>query len=106
MITEHAIGASDVGKTFAELVEEDQSIVGVWARRHRDVFEVWVLTEPISIEYERHLYGMVSVLHDAFPDALIRFHLINPRHFDIADRAELLSETLPSNVTPIMIRAQ
>jgi hypothetical protein len=106
MVTDNVIGARDIGKTFAETVREDPDVVAVWAGRHREVFEIWVLTRPIDAQHERYLYESVAKVHEAFPHALVRFHLFNPSNVDGEDREVLVAENIPDHAELIFSRSE
>ncbi|TVR71578.1 MAG: hypothetical protein EA415_11100 [Sphaerobacteraceae bacterium] len=106
MITDNVIGARDVGKTFAEAVREDPDAVTVWAGRHRDVFEIWLLTRAIDAEHERALYARVAAVHDAFPNALTRVYLLNPASVEDVDEETLVAENVPDYAEEIFSRRE
>lgn len=107
MVVDRAIDANEVGRTFAQHVQNTSDVVGVWVRLHREVFEVWVQTEPISTDREYELYSLVRLLHETFPHALIRFHLINPCDFDEPDENDLAVDAgVPQNAEPIPLQTE
>ncbi len=106
MITDNVIGARDIGQTFAEAVREDSDAIAVWAGRHRDVFEIWLLTTAIDAEHERALYARVAAVHDAFPNALTRVYLLNPASVDGVDQETLVAENIPDRAEKIFSRRE
>jgi hypothetical protein len=81
---------AEIGKTYAEAVRAEPAARQLWVDSHRDYFELWLVTEPIDTDVEDRLYEAELVLHDRFPEAYIRFHILNPRHFDPFEPADLI----------------
>jgi hypothetical protein len=100
VVTKQSVAAADIGRAFAELVKGDSAISSIWVRQHRDVCEVWVLTAEIDADQERGLYAASGTLHDIFPNALMRFHLINPLHYE-PPIEEAVHEVLPQDADPV-----
>jgi hypothetical protein len=91
---------AEIGKTYAEAVRAEPAAKQLWVDHHRDYFELWLVTEPIDADIEYRLYEAELVLHDRFPDAYIRFHVLNPRYFDPFDPADLI----PASAEEIPLR--
>lgn len=82
MAVKHSTSAQAIGRAFAKLLRGEASARRLAVRAVRDYVEVWLLTEPIDGETERRLYNAGGAIHDHFPEARIRFHVVNPRHYE------------------------
>ncbi len=82
---------AEIGRTYAEAIRAEPAARQLWIDRHRDYFELWLVTDPIEADVEHRLYEAELVLHDRFPEAYIRFHVLNPRYFDPFEPADLIS---------------
>lgn len=94
------VSPAKVGKTFAESVRAESAAKQLWVRSHRDYFELWLITEPVEADVERRLYAATLLLHDRFPEAYIRLHLLNPRYFEEFNP----SDTIPPDAEEIPLR--
>lgn len=90
MAIQNATHSSDIEPVLASMLANEPQAVRLWADRYRGAIEFWLLTEPIPADTERHLYGVATELHEQFPEALIEFHLVNPRHFHNFDITEIV----------------
>lgn len=80
-------------KMIAAAVEYLASAEGpreLWYRAWGPVSEFWVVTDPIDLPAERHIRLMGLELFDAFPEAQIKFHVLNPRLMGDDDPRELV----------------
>ena len=105
MVTGRAVSATELGKKYAELVQDDPAVIGIWVREEFGVSEIWVQTEPVDMEHERALFAKVSDLHDVFPYALLHMHLLNPT-FSELEPEEMLSFDLPSDAQSVFVRRE
>lgn len=92
--------ASSIGETLATLLQGEPEALRLWTNMNRDAIEFWLLTEPILVDTERHLYGIAVELHGRFPQSFIDFHLVNPRHFQDFD----VTEIVPTYAEEIRLR--
>lgn len=104
MIAGNSVTPAQVGRIFAGLVKHDPGVRKIWVRRHRDVFEVWVLTENIGPEHERVLLRAANDLQREFPDSYLDIRLINPRYYELESVEEIEAELLPRDADLIMSR--
>ncbi len=81
---------AEIGQTYAAAVRDEPTAKQLWAGSHRDYFELWLVTDPIDADTERRFYKAELVLHDRYPEAYIRFHVLNPGHFDPFEPADLI----------------
>lgn len=82
--------AREMGRRYAEWLRAEHVVRGLWISTRRECVEFWLLTEPIDAEAERHLYAIGAQLYEAFPEAMVRIHLLNPRLFEPGDLTDLL----------------
>jgi hypothetical protein len=97
------VTAQDVGRRFVEEVRQDPVAQGVWVRAVRDYIEVWLLTDPIDAETERHFYGLSALLDRWFPETYIQFYHVNPRLF--SEETELVGHVIPLTADSIWRRS-
>jgi hypothetical protein len=91
------VDAQTIGQQFAAAVRTLPAARRLWVGVEPQGFGVWLLTSAIPLEAERPFYEASVRLEDAFPDANLSFHLLNPQHFPEVDPAE----TLPGGVVEI-----
>lgn len=103
MTISQQVNAHDVGSRFAEEVRQDPRAQGVWTRAVRDYIEVWLLTEPIDAETERHFYALGASLDRWFMETYIQFYLVNPRLF--SEETELVGDVIPATAVSIWRRS-
>jgi hypothetical protein len=103
MAISQQVTAQDVGLRLADEARQDPVAQGVWARAVRDYIELWLLTEPIDAETERHFYGLSASLDRWFPETYIQFYLVNPRLF--SEDTELVGDVIPSTAVSIWRRS-
>lgn len=94
------VTTQDTGRTFAQMVRDEQAALRLWARHHRDYLEFWLLTVPIDADTERRLYAAGVELRDRFPEVNIRVRILNPRFFEHDD----LTELVPAGAEEIPLR--
>jgi hypothetical protein len=92
MAIANAMTAHEMGRSFVQMVRTEPAVRRLWLRRHRDTVELWLATQPTDAETERRLYASVASLHDRFPGANIRLHVLNPRFFHQHDLTELIPD--------------
>ena len=91
--------ATAIGRTLAEAVGHEPAVTGVWVRPDADLYEVWILTEPISHDEELRLYQLAMALDDTYPDTLIRHTVVNSAWF--APETALVGDIIPVDALPI-----
>ena len=81
MVVKPAIDARTLGLRYAQEIASEPGVQELWVDTHRDLVELWLLTDDLDDAAELRLDGATIVLHDEFPGTYWRFHLWSPRHF-------------------------
>ena len=76
-----------VGAVFAKAARDQQLAREAWVSARHDEFDLWLLTEPMTLAEERELYGIVDRLYERFPGTDFRLHILNPATFEHLDAA-------------------
>ena len=93
--------AQEIGRYWAELIQAEPAAERLWVRAARDYVELWLLAAPtVDDEIEMRLYEAANRVHDRFPHAYVRFHVLNPRHY----RDGAVHSTVPADATEIALR--
>ncbi len=50
-------------------------LLGMYSRTTGNHFEVWVVTQPLTLDDERSVYALAGQLRDRFPDLAFDLHL-------------------------------
>jgi hypothetical protein len=83
---ENVAQAQAIGQYLAELLRDRPTVQRLWyTMPHSDSVAFWLLTEPIAFDAERDLYEFDLMLHDRFPDAYARLHVLNPCNYADGD---------------------
>jgi hypothetical protein len=82
--------AREIGRYWARLVQAQPAAQRMWVRAVRDYVELWLLTAPIEHDAELGLYEAADLVQDCFPEAPIRFGVLNPCHYDEGDALSAL----------------
>jgi hypothetical protein len=94
--------AQEIGRLLVETIRDDVAARCIYVQAGRDALEVWVLLEPIGVDAEDRFYEAGAALQRAFPDVVIRFHLVNPRLF--APDINLPGDVIPSGAIAIPLQ--
>jgi hypothetical protein len=101
MAVRHVPATSEdaMARMLASILQKESVVERLWADSHRDYVEFWLLTAPTTADVERHLYTLSTQMHERYPDAVIRFHVINPRYFEDFD----VTEIVPAQASEIQL---
>ena len=100
MAIKDEVTAQEIGRSYAAAVSREPTAQRLWVSSHRDYIELWLLSEPIDMDTRRRFFEPVAEMHDRFPDANARFHVINPSEYDGLD----LRMVLPADAAEIPLR--
>jgi hypothetical protein len=100
-----AVGTHDtarqIGQAFAHAARREPSARRLWVSVRRDVVSLWLLTEAVDMETERRLYLLLDSMAPVAPGALIRLHVLNPRHGEEAD----IRSVVPAEAAEVVLHA-
>ena len=66
-----------VGRAFAELARHEPVIHEVWVSEHPEI-HIWIVVDPIDLDKQRTLYGLIDPLYDQFVNVDAQLHVLNP----------------------------
>lgn len=96
--------AYEVGASFADLVHYQEAALQLWVATNRDTVELWLLTHPLEPDQVSTFYEAAAMLYDRFPNAFIRFHLINPRLYETDANGAIELHGIPADADEIPLR--
>jgi hypothetical protein len=94
------VSASELGRTFAQAVQDEPVVTELWVTTRRDAIHLWLLIDDAGDDEERALYGLLHLLDERFPDADFELHVLNRASYTID-----LHDVLPSDAEKIFARA-
>ena len=93
-------GASELGRAFAQVAQNEPLVRELWVTTHRDGVHLWLLIERVGDDEERRLFGLLDLLDERFPNTDFQLHVLNPASFTID-----LHDVLPRDAEKIFARA-
>ena len=79
--TSPQVDVGEIGQALVSMVRDDIAAKEVRVEAVDDIVIVWLRTAPLSFSEEKQLYRVGARLLQAFPDAGVEFHLLNPAAF-------------------------
>ena len=76
------LSALAVGRAFAKVARNEPVIHEVWVSDHGcghgcDI-HLWIVVDPIDMDTQRNLYGLIDPLYDQFVNFDAQLHVLNP----------------------------
>lgn len=100
MAVRHSVDAQTLGTRLAREFDGNSDVLELWVESDRDQAVFWLITKPLDMPAQRDLYGAVRPLYDAFPDARLILHILNPQTF--VDGA-CLEAMIPSGASKVQL---
>ena len=85
--------AQEIARCWAQTVASEAAVQRLWVQATNDYAELWLLTAPSDFAAERRLYDAAAHVQVRFPDAAIRFHVLNPNNYESAEPADWVPDT-------------
>jgi hypothetical protein len=73
--------AQEVGNAYAEAARGESVVEELWVSAWPDGVHMWLITQPIDLDIERHLHELTGALYSKFGKADFQLHILNPCHF-------------------------
>ena len=100
MLTREPQTTYDMARRFASEVRGDPDARELRFRYHRDVSQLWLVTDPVDLQAEKRFYELSHVLYVTFPQALIDFHVVNAASFEPFD----VDDIVPNDAEHLQLR--
>jgi hypothetical protein len=94
---------AEISQALAGSLSAEPQVRGVWIEDKDDKVDVWVLTEPVEIEYERHLHAIGVDIRRRLAAHGTMFHIINPNDWE--PTVKLVGDVIPESAEPVSIRS-
>ena len=85
MAIKDQVTVQDIGRSYAEAVRGQPTAKRLWVSTGPDYVALWLLTKPVDMDTRRRFFVPVADMYDRFPDAHMRFHVIDPSEYDGLD---------------------
>ncbi len=96
MVVDRKPTVESLGKVYADLVRDDESVRELWVSADSEGFIVSILTDEIDADHERRLYALASGVQQRFPDALFEVHVRNRANYSFDSLDQMKSALLPT----------
>ncbi|HEY7067081.1 MAG TPA: hypothetical protein VII06_36805 [Chloroflexota bacterium] len=90
--TKWADVAQRAGQQLAAAVREHPAVESLWVSEDDEGIELWLVTAPTEPAVTSRLHAAGGPLYDQFPEAYVRFYVMNRRNFPAVDLDARLTE--------------